>query len=121
MTSYEYSYLFVCTLIVVAAGFAIAPLLLSSWLRPRMPSTSKQSTYECGLESSGDSWIQFKVHYYIYALIFLIFDLEAIFLLPWAVAFNKLGLFAFVEMIIFLGILVAGFIWAWKKGALEWK
>lgn len=121
MTSYEYSYLFVCVLILVAAGFAAAPLVISRCLRPRKPSITKQNTYECGLESKGDSWFQFKVQYYIFALIFVIFDLEIVFLIPWAVAFKRLGLFAFIEMIIFLSILLVGLIWAWKKGVLEWK
>ena len=119
--SYEYNYLFVCALMVAALLFACAPLVISAWVRPRKPGPVKQEVYECGLESKGDSWIQFKVQYYIFALIFVIFDLETIFLVPWAVAFKHLGLFAFVEMTVFLVILVGGLVWAWGKGLLEWK
>jgi NADH-quinone oxidoreductase subunit A len=121
MGSYEYSYLLIVTLIVAALGFAAAPLILSALVRPRKRSHIKEQTFECGLESKGDSWVQFKVQYYIYALIFVIFDLETVFLLPWAVAFNKLGLFAFAEMIVFLVVLTVGLVWAWGKGVLEWK
>ena len=104
-----------------ALGVAGAPLLISAALRPKKPSSTKQNIFECGLESKGDSWIQFKVQYYIFALVFVIFDLETIFLLPWAVAFNKLGIFAFIEMIVFLSVLMGGLVWAWGKGILEWK
>ena len=121
MSEYEYSYLLVCILMLGALVFAAAPLVISSWVRPSKPSTVKQSTFECGLESKGDSWVQFKVQYYIYALIFVIFDLETVFLVPWAVVFNKMGLFAFVEMIVFLMVLVGGLAWAWGKGVLEWR
>lgn len=121
MASYDYSYLFICALMLAALGFAAAPVILSSWVRPRKPSAIKQAIFECGLESQGDSWVQFKAQYYIYALIFVIFDLETIFLIPWAVAFNKLGLFAFLEMIVFLGVLTVGLVWAWRKGVLDWK
>ena len=121
MTSYAYSYLFICVLLVAALGFAAAPLVISAWLRPRKSSPSKTAIFECGLASKGDSWVQFKVQYYIYALIFVIFDLETIFLIPWAVAFNRLGLFAFAEMIVFIVVLTVGLVWAWGKGVLEWK
>ena len=119
--SYEYSYSLIFVLMLGALGFAAAPLIISAWVRPRKPASVKQDTYECGLESKGDSWGQFKVQYYIYALVFVIFDLETVFLLPWAVAFNKLGIFAFVEMIVFLIVLTAGLVRAWGKGVLEWK
>jgi len=121
MPSYEYSYLLICTLMLAAFGFAAAPLVISAAVRPRKPSLIKQNIFECGLDSKGDSWVQFKVQYYIYALVFVIFDLETVFLLPWAVAFNKMGLFAFVEMLVFLIVLVGGLAWAWGKGVLEWK
>jgi NADH-quinone oxidoreductase subunit A len=121
MSSYEASYLFIVVLMIAALGFAAAPLFISAALRPRKPSALKSDIYECGLESKGDSWVQFKVQYYIYALIFVIFDLETVFLLPWAVAFNKLGLFAFIEMIVFIVVLGVGLAWAWGKGVLEWK
>ncbi len=96
-------------------------LLGTAWLvRPKRPSPEKLSTYECGLETQGPTWVQFKISYFLYALIFVVFDVETIFLYPWAVKFQALGLFAFVEMIIFIAILVIGLWYAWKEGALEW-
>ena len=99
------------------------PLLgfLAAWaLRPKRPGPIKLSTYECGLETVGETWVQFKVQYYIFALIFVLFDVETVFLYPWAVAYNQLPLFALAEMFIFLAILGAGLAYAWRKGALEW-
>src|SRR5450759_955284 len=122
----EYSpYLFIIVLMVAAVGFALAPLALA-WLwaktfSPRKPGQDKNAIYECGLESKGDAWVQFKSEYYLYAIIFLIFDVETIFLLPFAVAFTGLGKGAFVAMMIFLLLLVEGLVWAWKKGVLNWK
>ncbi|MBI5687826.1 MAG: NADH-quinone oxidoreductase subunit A [Verrucomicrobia bacterium] len=101
--------------------FALAPLALAWLFAPRRPSKTKQATYECGLESKGDAWVQFRVQYYLFAILFVIFDIETIFLYPWAVAFNKLGVFALVEMAIFLAILAGGLAYAWAKGVLEWK
>ena len=121
MDSYEFSYIFICVLMVAALLFAAAPLIISAWLRPKKPSPIKQETFECGLHSTGDSWVQFRVQYYIYALVFVIFDLETIFLFPWAVAFHALGVFAFFEMVVFLAVLVGGLVWAWSKGVLEWR
>lgn len=113
--------------IVVGAfliGGIIFPLFIIfiNWLvRPKKPSPEKETTYECGLDTQGPTWIQFKINYFLYALIFMVFDVETVFLYPWAVRFNSLGLFAFVEMTIFIGILAVGLWYAWKKGALEWK
>ena len=119
------SYLPVIILMLAALGFALTPLALA-WLwakkfSPKKPGQDKNTTYECGLESKGDAWIQFKSEYYLYAIIFLIFDVETVFLLPFAVAFTGLSAFAFVEMMIFIFLLVAGLIWAWQKGVLTWK
>ncbi len=95
--------------------------LVAAWaLRPHRPGPIKKTTYECGLETLGDTWSQFKVQYYLYALIFVLFDIETVFLIPWAVAYNQLGLLALVEMFIFLAILGIGLAYAWRKGALEW-
>ena len=112
-------------MMVAAVGFAITPLILA-WLwsvffSPRKPGKDKQAIYECGLESKGDAWIHFKSDYYLYAIIFLIFDVETIFLLPFAVAFSHLGVGAFVAMMVFLLLLVEGLVWAWKKGVLTWR
>jgi NADH-quinone oxidoreductase subunit A len=114
------NYAFIGVFLLAAISFPLVPLVLAYFLRPKRPTPIKQSTYECGLEAIGDIWVQFKVQYYIYALAFVIFDVEVIFLYPWAVAYNLLGLFALVEMLIFLGLLIFGLIYAWRKGALEW-
>jgi NADH:ubiquinone oxidoreductase subunit 3 (subunit A) len=106
--------------IVVAVVFPLIALGLAWILRPKKPNPIKSQTYECGLETYGDTWVQFRAQYYLFALVFVIFDIETVFLYPWAVAYNKLGLFALVEMFIFLAILVAGLVYAWRKGALEW-
>src|ERR1035437_2709650 len=122
----EYSpYLFIIVLMVAAVGFALAPLALA-WLwakfySPRKPGHDKNAIYECGLESKGDAWIQFKAEYYLYGIMFLIFDVETIFLLPFAVAFGGLSAGAFIAMIVFLLLLVEGLVWAWQKGVLTWK
>src|SRR5438874_5680664 len=115
-------YLLIIILLVGAVAFAVTPLALA-WLwakkfSPRKPGREKNATYECGLESKGDAWVQFKSEYYLYAIIFLIFDVETIFLLPFAVAFPGLPAGAFVAVLIFLFLLVEGLIWARKKGVL---
>jgi len=125
MSSASDSYLPIILLLVAAIGFALTPLALAwFWAKkfsPRKPGPDKSATYECGLESKGDAWIQFKAEYYIYAIIFLIFDVETIFLLPFAVAFTKLSIGGFIAMMIFLLLLMEGLVWAWQKGVLNWK
>ena len=122
----EYSpYLLIFVLLVAALLFALAPLGLA-WLwaekfSPRKPGPVKNAIYECGLESKGDAWVQFKAEYYLYAIIFLIFDVETIFVLPFAVAFGGLSAGAFVAMMVFLLLLVEGLFWAWQKGVLTWN
>jgi NADH-quinone oxidoreductase subunit A len=113
-------YVFIGIFAIIAIAFPIIALALAFVIRPKKPTRVKSSTYECGLETIGETWVQFRVQYYIYALVFVIFDVETVFLLPWAVAYNKLGLFALAEMFVFLAILVSGLIYAWRKGALEW-
>ncbi len=118
-------YTLIVVLLIGAVGFALAPLALA-WLwakkfSPAKPGQDKNAIYECGLESKGDAWIQFKAEYYIYAIIFLIFDVETIFLLPFAVAFTGLQAGAFIAMVVFLLLLVEGLAWAWQKGVLTWK
>ncbi|MBI2167827.1 MAG: NADH-quinone oxidoreductase subunit A [Candidatus Omnitrophica bacterium] len=120
MDSYFYHYLFIGIFVLATVGFAVLPLALAGFIRPRKPSLLKQAPYECGVEPVGDPWIQFRVQYYLVALAFVIFDVETIYLYPWAVGFHELGLPGFVEMIIFLAILAAGLLYAWKKKALEW-
>ena len=117
-------YLSIAVLAIAAAAFAIAPLGLA-WLwakkfSPRKPGPNKNTTYECGLESKDDVLIQFRPEYYLYAIIFLIFDVEAVFLLPFAVAFTGLGVAACLSMTVFVLLLIEGLAWAWAKGVLTW-
>ena len=125
MATNQHPYLVLLLLIVVAVTFAIGPLAAAwAWARffsPNKPGKDKNSTYECGLESKGDAWIQFRSEYYLYAIIFLVFDVETIFLLPFAVSFTQLSVGAFAAMIVFLLLLVEGLVWAWRKGFLTWK
>jgi NADH-quinone oxidoreductase subunit A len=95
--------------------------LTAAWLvHPKKPNPIKMDTYECGLETEGKTWIQFRPQYLIYGLLFVAFDVETVFLFPWAVRFGKLGWFAFAEMIVFISILLMGLWYAWKEGVLEW-
>jgi NADH:ubiquinone oxidoreductase subunit 3 (subunit A) len=123
MNSYN-PYLLIVVFLTAAVVFAIAPLATAwVWARlfsPRKPGQEKNAIYECGLESKGDAWVQFKSEYYLYGIIFLIFDVETIFLLPFAVAFTGLPVGAFVAMVVFLLLLVEGLVWAWRKGILIW-
>jgi NADH-quinone oxidoreductase subunit A len=120
----QHPYLVLLLLSVSAVGFALAPLAAAwAWAKffsPRKPGVVKSDTYECGVESKGDAWIHFRSEYYLYGIIFLVFDVETIFLLPFAVAFTGLPVGAFVAMIIFLVLLVEGLVWAWRKGILTW-
>lgn len=117
ITDYGYVGLFFIFGVIFVAG----ALIVSWFLRPRDPNPVKKSTYECGEVIKGDSRIQFNVRYYLIALIFVVFDIEVLFLVPWAVVFRELGLVAFIAMIVFIIILLFGLIYAWKKGALEWQ
>jgi NADH-quinone oxidoreductase subunit A len=118
-------YLLITVFLVAALLFAVTPLALA-WLwaklvSPRKSGTDKNSTYECGLKSKGDAWMQFRSEYYLYGIIFLIFDVETIFLLPFATAFTALPAGAFLAMMVFLLLLVEGLVWAWRKGVLTWN
>ena len=112
-------------LLLFALAFPITPILISILLgflhiRPSAPDPVKSATYECGMETEGNTWVQFNVRYYFFALLFVIFDIEAVFLYPWAVAYRQVKLFGFVEALIFILILVVGYLYAWRKHALEW-
>ena len=113
-------WLYIGVFLLVSLALPAVAIGMAGLLSPKKPNPLKTSTYECGIETYGETWIQFKAQYYIYALIFLIFDIEAVFMFPWAVAFNQLGLYAVLEGELFLLILGGGLIYAWKKGALEW-
>jgi NADH:ubiquinone oxidoreductase subunit 3 (subunit A) len=116
----HHEWLYIGVFMVVSLALPGVAIWLAGVLAPKKPNPIKTSTYECGIETVGETWIQFKAQYYIYALIFLVFDVEAIFMFPWAVAFDQLGLFAVLEGVLFILILAIGLIYAWKKGALEW-
>ena len=116
-----YAYLLLAVMAVLAVGFACSPLILSAILAPRKPSDIKQDPFECGLESKGDPWVQFNVQYYLYARAFVIFDIEAVFLYPWAVAFTELSFGAFLAMGVFILLLAESLIYLWIKGVLTWK
>jgi NADH:ubiquinone oxidoreductase subunit 3 (subunit A) len=111
---------FIALFVTIAVVFPGVPILLGSLIGPKKPNPIKQQTYECGIETVGDTWIQFKVQYYIFALVFVVFDIEAVFLFPVAAAFNQLTLFAVVEVILFVLILLVALGYAWRRGALEW-
>ncbi len=122
LANYGYIGLF----LVVAILFAVTTLLLPFLLRfigvvPHKPNPIKSSTYECGMETIGKSWVQFNFRYYFYALIFLALDVLIVFLYPWAVDLRQLGRFGFIGMLIFVFIIVIGYIYAWRKKVLEWK
>lgn len=114
-------FFFVGILLVVATLLPVAGLGIARLIRPKKPNPIKQSTYECGIETVGDAWVQFRAQYYIYALVFVVFDIEAVFLFPWAVAYDQLPLYALVEAIIFILILLLALVYAWRKGALRWS
>ena len=114
-------WLFIGVFLLLAPLFAIIPLVIHRIIAPKKPNPIKLEAYECGIETVGDTWIQFRVQFYIFALVFLIFDVETVFLFPWAVALNQLPLLAVFEGILFIVILAAGLIYAWRNGALEWK
>jgi NADH:ubiquinone oxidoreductase subunit 3 (subunit A) len=118
-------WLYIGLFLLVGIFIPVAAIVTSTILGPKRPNPIKQSTYECGMETVGVNWVQFKAPYYIFALIFLIFDVETVFLFPWAIALNQsqpgaLGIFVAIEGVIFILILLAGLVYAWRKGALEW-
>lgn len=114
------NYLEVGIFALVAVAFVAITLGIGSLLRPKHPYANKLSPYECGEEPIGEGQVRFHIRYYIFALVFLVFDVEIIFLYPWAVVFEGLGLFALVEMLLFIGMLVVGLVYAWRKKVLRW-
>lgn len=106
--------------LILGVVFVLITLWIAKLVRPHRPSDPKLSNYECGEQPIGTAWIQYNPRFYIFALLFVIFDVEVIFLFPWVVVYRSLGLFALIEMLIFIGILLIGLVWAWKKGVLKW-
>ena len=115
------NYIPVLIFIVIGLGLGTVMIVMGAMLGPRRPDSEKQSPYECGFEAFEDSRMKFDVRYYLVAILFIIFDLEIAFLFPWAVVLDEIGMFGFLAMMVFLGILVVGFVYEWRKGALEWE
>lgn len=111
---------FIALFVVLSPIFPAAPIIMNRLLGPKKPNLIKQQTYECGVETVGDAWVQFKVQYYIYALVFVIFDVEAVFLFPIAAAYGQLDLFAIGAAVLFIFLLADGLLYAWGRGVLEW-
>ena len=114
------SWLYVAAFIGAGAALVVVILVTAAFVNPKHPNAEKLSTYECGIVPVGDSWQPFAVRYYIFALMFLIFDIEAVYLFPWALVFRDLGAAGFIEAALFLVVLGVGLVYAWRKGALNW-
>ena len=114
------NYIFVGLLLLLAITFAVLPLIVVAIVAPRKRSLAKGDTYECGVRTYGETWVRFRIQYYIYAIMFVVFDIETVFLYPWAASYAGLGWFALIEMVIFLVILAVGLAYAWAKGVLRW-
>ena len=120
LLEYLTKFLPILIFMVLALGFGLVTLALSYWAQPKYPEVEKLSTYECGSEPFSDSRMPFPIRYYVIAMLFVIFDIEVIFLYPWAITFKQLGVIGFIEMMIFIGLFVVAYIYAWRKKALEW-
>ena len=121
MDAFLLQYLPIVIFLGIAAALGIAFILAAAVFAPKAPDPEKLSSYECGFNAFDDARMKFDVRFYLVSILFIIFDLEVSFLFPWAVAFDQLGLFGFWSMMVFLGVLTVGFIYEWKKGALEWE
>jgi len=119
-TSFLSAHAAIGVFVAVAVGFLVVNLLVWKVIRPSRYSEEKLTTYECGENPTGSAWIQFNIRFYVFAIIFIVFDVEAVFLLPWAVVFRQLGPMAFVEGLVFIAILVVALTYVWRKGDLEW-
>lgn len=116
-----HDYAVIGTFVLVGVVFVMLTVSVSNVLSHQRPSLDKGRTYECGVDPVGAPWIQFRISYYVYALLFVVFDIETVFLYPWAVVFSRMDVFVLVEMAVFIGILLLGLAYAWKEGALEWR
>ena len=114
------NFVFIGLLLLGALAFALGPLLIVYLIAPRRASLAKGDIYECGVKTHGETWVRFRIQYYIYALMFVVFDIETVFLYPWAACYDRLGRFALIEMVVFLVVLFAGLVYAWAKGVLRW-
>lgn len=112
---------FIIVVILTAVALVVAAMTIAHLIAPRSFNPQKGEPYECGIPTRGQSWVQFRVGYYLFAILFLMFDIETVFLFPWAVAAASIGIYALVSVGFFLGILILGLAYAWRKGALEWN
>jgi len=117
----SFDHLVIAIFFLLGSVFVVLTLTVSKALRPAVLEADKLTIYDCGVEPVGPPWVQFRIGYYVYALLFVIFDIETVFLYPWAVAFGHSGAFILVEMLVFVVILAAGLAYAWKEGALKWR
>ncbi len=115
------NYLPILVFLIMGVLFGVMPIIMGRMIAPYRPDSEKLSPYECGFEAFEDSRMKFDVRYYLVAILFIIFDLEIAFLFPWAVVLDEIGMFGYLSMVVFLGILVIGFIYEWMNGALEWE
>ena len=114
-------YLPIAVLILIATGFAVAVVIVGHLFGPKRPTEAKLATYESGMKPIGPGTRRFPVRFYLVAVLFILFDIEVVFFLPWAVTFRQLGVFGLIEMFVFILILLVGYAYAWKKGALDWE
>ena len=117
---YTLNYAGLAALMLAALVVPLLPVILARFVAPKKPSPTKLEAYECGVPASGDPWSQFRIQYYLYAIAFVVFDVEALFLFPWAIIFKSAGAAGFIAMMVFVLVLALGLIYAWQKGALEW-
>jgi NADH:ubiquinone oxidoreductase subunit 3 (subunit A) len=113
-------WLYIGLFLVISAFLPAAAISIAALLAPKKPNAIKNQTYECGMETVGETWVQFKAQYYVFALIFLVFDVEVLFLYPWALAYSQMTLYMVLEGVFFILILLGGLLYAWRKGALKW-
>ena len=123
MLTAEYPADWTAVLLAGLLGFAMVAIALglSHFLAPRLYSREKSQSYECGIEPTGENWSQMHIRYYLFAILFVIFDVEVVFLFPWTVVFKAIGPLAFIEMVLFIGILLFGLVYAWRRGVLQWR
>ncbi len=118
---YALNYLFLGIFFLAALVVPLLPIILARFIAPKKPGPTKGQPYECGTEGQGDAWIQFRIQYYIYAILFVIFDVEALFLFPWALVFREMGVAGLTAIGVFIGVLTLGLVYAWREGFLEWE
>ena len=119
--NYNLNYLFLGLFLIAALTVPLLPIVLARFVAPKKPGPVKEESYECGMEVKGDAWVQFRMQYYLFAILFVVFDVEALFLFPWAVVFKEAGVQGLVAVGVFVAVLALGLVYAWQEGALEWE